>query len=59
MASDKMKCPFCHVALVRIQSKQPATLGEWYLVCPYNIKVRILDIGHLTLSLAAALIDAF
>ena len=43
-ASGTRECPFCHVALVRIQSKQPATKGEWYLKCPYNIKVMIFDI---------------
>ena len=35
------------------------TLGKWYIKCLYNIKVRILHIGDLTVSLATALIDAF
>ena len=38
---------------------QPATKGQWFLTCPYNIKVRILDIVDLTVSLDATLIDAF
>ncbi|CAL4927475.1 unnamed protein product [Urochloa decumbens] len=38
MASSKRECPNCHVPLVRIQSKQPATKDEWFLVCPYNVK---------------------
>ena len=43
-ASGRRECPFFHVALVRIQSKQLATKGEWYLKCPYNIKVMIFYI---------------
>ncbi|CAN6275125.1 unnamed protein product [Urochloa humidicola] len=38
MASSKRECPNCHVPLVRIQSKQPATKDQWFLVCPYNVK---------------------
>ena len=59
MASGRRECPYCHVPLVRIQSKQPATKDQWFLKCPYNIKVRILDIVDLTVSLDATLIDAF
>jgi hypothetical protein len=50
MASGGRECPFCHVPLVRIQSKQPATKDEWFVKCPYNIKARILDIVDLTMS---------
>jgi hypothetical protein len=56
MASGKMECPFCHVPLVRILSKQPTTKDEWFLRCPYNIKVQILDIAKLV-SLDASMID--
>jgi len=42
--NGRRACPFCHVALVRIQSKQPVKKGERYLKCPYNIKVMIFDI---------------
>ena len=45
------ECPFCHVPLVRIQSKQPATKDEWFVKCPYNIKVRIFGIVDLAVSL--------
>ncbi|CAN6215369.1 unnamed protein product [Urochloa humidicola] len=38
MASSKRECPKCHVPLVRIQSNQPTTKNEWFLVCPYNVK---------------------
>ncbi|CAN6284249.1 unnamed protein product [Urochloa humidicola] len=38
MSSSKRECPHCLVPLVRIQSKQPATKDEWFLVCPYNVK---------------------
>ena len=50
--SGRRECPYCHVPLVRIQSKQPATKDEWFVKCPYNIKVkvRILDIVDLTVS---------
>ena len=58
-ASGRMECPFCHVPLVRIQSKQPLTKDQWFLKCPYNIKVQILDIVDLTVSLVATLIVAF
>jgi hypothetical protein len=36
MASRKREareCPYCNVPLVQIQSKQPATKDEWFLVC--------------------------
>jgi hypothetical protein len=55
----RRECPYCHVPLVWIQSKQLATKDEWFLVCPYNIKVRILDIADLTVSVDATLIAAF
>ena len=58
-ASGRRECRYCHVPLVRIQSKQSTTKDQWFLTCPYNIKVRILDIVDLTVSLYATLIDAF
>jgi septal ring factor EnvC (AmiA/AmiB activator) len=48
MATGRRECPNCHVPLVRIQSKQPATKDEWFLVCPYNIKVRIVHTPDLS-----------
>jgi hypothetical protein len=51
MASGKRECPYCHVPLVRIQSKQPKTKDEWFVVCLYNVKVSVLDIA---LSLIAS-----
>jgi hypothetical protein len=61
MASRKREgreCPYCNVPLVRIQSKQPATKDEWFLVCPYNVKVSILDITNLSLAFDGTLIAA-
>ncbi|XP_066395664.1 uncharacterized protein [Miscanthus floridulus] len=36
--SGRRECPYCHVPLVRIQSKQPTTKDHWFLTCPCNIK---------------------
>ncbi|CAN6351961.1 unnamed protein product [Urochloa humidicola] len=37
-ATNKKECPSCKVPLVRIQSHQKDTFGQWFLKCPYNIK---------------------
>jgi hypothetical protein len=34
--SGSIQCPFCHVPLVRIQSKQRGSKGQWFFKCPYN-----------------------
>lgn len=57
--SGSTECPFCHVSLVRIRSKQPNTYDDWFLKCPYNIYVRILDIGGLNVYPAVGLNDVF
>jgi ssDNA-binding Zn-finger/Zn-ribbon topoisomerase 1 len=49
MASGKRECPHCHVPLVWIQSKQPKTKDQWFVVCLYNVKVSVLDIANLSL----------
>ena len=36
--------PFCFVPLIRIQSMQEDTKDQWFLKCPYNVKVRFLGI---------------
>jgi hypothetical protein len=53
--SGKRECPYCHVPLDRIQSKQKNTKDVWFLVCPYNVKVSILDIFLTSLCLLMAL----
>lgn len=53
MASGRRECPYCRVPLVRIQSRQKDTLGQWFLKCPFNIKVRIHDILGITCLLVA------
>lgn len=43
-ANGRQECHYCHVPLIQIQSQQKATKGLWFVKCPYNIKVTIIDI---------------
>lgn len=37
-----LDCPYCFVPLIRIKSKQPDTKDQYYIKCPFNVKVNFI-----------------